>query len=824
MYSQSSVTWTNVPSETTFSPGQELEMILTYNTIDLDYICIWVREVNNNGETVNDYGAFTTCPLSGSPTDTHPNSGSINYVYSFPPDIPNSNTLSTGNFYKMIIFLFDDTGISSNASVDITISSTTTTSKVTAILNAKHSVGGIETFERTKFITIHANQTENEWNGDNFTTDLKNHFLNGYDVYMGRDTGGITWYLNNVQEDPLRPGFADPSHIESLGQNRRNFYASQTGLHAYEARNNLIVGAQKNPFWTGNSQIATGRGWKLSNATATGEYMGRYINAFYGENGPPMPSYIEVINEPAYHDFGGPDNYTNSIEEIADFHNEVAIAIKALLPNAKVGGYTTAFPNFEKGDFQRWNNRWKLFMDIAGNNMDFWSIHLYDFPSINGGKKILRSGSNIEATFDMMEQYSFMSFGFVKPFVISEYGAQMHDYATDTWSPFRDWLHLKAQNAQLFSFMERPNYIASAINFLPIKAEWGYNTSNNVPYNHRLMRKANEPNSYTGNWVYTDMVKFYQLWSNVKGTRIDTFSDNLDIQVDGYVDGNTVYLILNNLNFTNQSVDLALFETQGATLSTLTKKHLYLNENNNPVLLEESIPVTTNSVILNAESTMILEFSYNTPIIVNESKTETKFYATSYLKPISAFQTINFEINGVSKNIHGEAILRIGLGRSHDLSLSPTVKINGSVVEVPNNWRGDSQLQRERFFGILEIPIPFNLLQTNNTISLEFNDSGGHVSTAILQLFNFSSDYRDIVLNNAEILTSQPTTIFPNPNQGIIRFNNEISTNDVIHIFDTKGVELKTYKGGSIIDISNLQSGIYILKTDNGLHAKIIKN
>ncbi|KAA5823704.1 T9SS type A sorting domain-containing protein [Algibacter amylolyticus] len=761
-----------------------------------------------------------TCPLSGSSSDTHPNNDVINYNYTIPANVPFSNTLANGNYYKLIVFLKDDVDGTANGSVNITISSTGNNSKITANLNAKHSVGNVETLDRSKFITIHANQTENEWNGTNFTSDLRDHFLNGYDVYMGRDTGGVSWYSNQMQEDPSRTGYANPEHIASLGLNRRNAYASQTNLHQYEARNTLILGAQKYPFWTGEGQKATNQGWSFANGTATGEYMGRYINEFHGNNGQPVPEFVEIINEPAYEHLGGPEDYTNSLQEVADFHNDVAIAIKAQAPNVKVGGYTAAFPNFEKGDFQRWINRDKLFMDVAGNNMDFWSIHLYDFPSIGGGQKKLRSGSNVEATFDMMEQYSYMSFGEVKPFVISEYGAQMHDYSKQQWSPYRDWLHLKAQNAQLMSFLDRPNHIASAINFVIVKAEWGYN--NGIPYNHRLMRKENEPTSYTGQWVYTDMVKFYQLWSNVNGTRIDTFSDNLDVQVDGYVDGNKAYVVLNNLNFTDEEIDLNLIETDGLSIASITKKYLYLDGSNLPQLLEESIAVNTSTVTLNAESTMVLEYTFNNTISINESNTETKYYATTYLQPIVANQEVNFQLNAVSTNAYGEAVLRVGIGRIHGLSLRPSIKVNGTLVDVPNNWRGDDQAQRERFFGVLEIPVPFDLIQTNNIISVEFGDTGGHISTVSLQVFNFSSDLRSQTLsvNNTKLTSSMK--IYPNPTTGVISIKDAIHYKQ-ISVYSISGKVVKTFKSDKVIDISNLANGIYFLKTDTGYNFKVLK-
>ncbi len=819
-FSQSSITWTNAPaSPITFSPGESIEMNLSYTSPDVDYICVWIREVDAAGNKVSEYGAFSTCALSGG-DDTHANSDSIVYNYTIPANVPESSTLALGNYYSLIIFMSNDGGGFANGSRDIVISTTTNKAKVTAILNAKHTVGGADTFRRDKFINIHASQTENEWNGDNFVSDLKDEFLNGYDVYMGRNTGGITWNLNQLNEDSSRPGYADPNSITSKGLNSRNSYANQTNLHQYEARNKLILAGQKYPFWTGAGQVATGKGWMLANATATGEYMGRYINAFHGGNGQPLPAFVEVINEPAYSHHGGPENYTNTLEDVANFHKDAAIAIKAQAANTKVGGYTTAFPNFEKGDFQRWNNRWKLFMDIAGDDMDFWSIHLYDFASINNGQKKLRSGSNVEATFDMMEQYSQMKFNKVKPFVISEYGAQMHDYQNQPWSPYRDWLHLKAQNAQLMSFLERPNTILSALNFLIVKAEWGY--SNGYPYHHRLMRKENEPDSYTGQWVYTDMVKFYQLWKNVNGTRIDTKSDNLDVQVDGYVDGDKAYIILNNLNFVNEEVNLSLIELKGLTLNSIQKKHLFLNGNNVPEFLDESIPVNTSSVTLNAESTMILEYTFANQIVVDETNTETKHYATSYLKPISSNQAEVFQINGISKNSYGEALLRIGIGRQHGLSLQPIVKVNGTSINVPSNWRGDNQEKRERFFGALEIPVDFSLLQTNNTISVEFPDNGGHISTTTLQVFNFSSDLRSATLSVNDNSINKKTWIYPNPTKGVFHIS-DISNIKRVKIYNITGAEVKSFEATKSFDISDLPSGIYFLKADNGMVKKIIK-
>ena len=605
-------------------------------------------------------------------------------------------------------------------------------------LNVRHKTGEIDSFDRSKFITIHANHTETEWDGDNFVDDLRDDFLNGYDVYLGRDTGGITWNLNYMPEDPDRPGYADPASINSKGTTSKNSYAAKTTIHQYENRRNHVIAAQLHPFWTGESQVPTKLGWELASPTATGEFMGRYLNAFHGGNGQPQSDWVEVINEPAYEALGGKTNYTNSLQEIADFHVEVANAIRAQNENLLIGGYTVAFPDFETGDFQRWTNRDKLFIDVAGEKMDFWSWHLYDFPAF-GGKVDLRSGSNLEATFDMNDQYSMMTLTHTKPYVISEYGAQTHDYNNQAWSPYKDWLFLKAQNSMMMSFMERPDHIAIAIPFTPVKAEWGYNDSKDIPYNARLMRKTNEPDNYTGEWIYTNRVKFYQLWQNVKGTRIDTKSEDLDILVDAYIDNNKVYLILNNLEFSAKSIDLNILDTYDIPITSIYKRHLTLTDNA-PVLDEETLDISTSNVTLGAESTMILEYTYDSNLTIDELNTEKKYYATTYLQPITANQSISFDINSIEKNTNGEAILRLGLGRDHGSSLTPTVTVNGTEVTVPTDYRGYDQADKNRFFGVIEIPVAWNVLATTNNVSVSFPDSGGHVSSAIFQVFNYSEE------------------------------------------------------------------------------------
>lgn len=693
-------------------------------------------------------------------------------------------------------------------------------------LNVNHKVGDVTTLEREKFMTIHSDIDDKDWyENDNFTNDVINKFLNGYDVYMGRNTGAVQWIMDRVvRQDPNRLGYADTTHIASEGVKKKNTYANTPAWHAYESRNNKILCTQLHPFYP-DGQV-TKKGWAFSQTdteaeplgTASGEFYAHFIKHFFGEGGTtgqPAPTYIEVTNEPLW------DLY-NEIDHAFKFHRTVAKEVKKVNPNVKIGGYCTAFPNLEEDNFQRWENRWKKFMDTSGDLMDCWAIHLYDFPAI-GGKKKLRRGSNVEATLDMMEQYSMMKFGKVKPFLITEYGASSHDYK-GSWSPYLDYLHNTACNALVMQFMERSNNIGTAINYTMLKAKWGSPSADQI-WDARLLRRANEPESLTGNWIYSDRVQFYQLWANVKGTRVDSYQNNLDIMTDAYVDGNKAYVVLNNLAWEDKQLTLNLFEDNDIDIQKLMVKHFRL-DNANPVFDKNGAKYDTTyyntaseipSVFtVGSEGTMILEYTFANNISISETSTEVKYYAEEYYKPIIAGNERTFNINGVNIGTNGEAMLRVGVGRPHDTSLQPVIKINGTAIKIPNNFRGDAQEDRDTFFGVLEIPVPYNLLQANNTVSITFPDLGGHISSVTMQVFEFSKALKRTKtlvtgLSSNKLKSSSHINIYPNPADKYVTFDVSSSKEFTLNLYNSLGQNVFTDKifKSKKVDISKLEGGVY---------------
>ena len=129
----------------------------------------------------------------------------------------------------------------------------------------------------------------------------------------------------------------------------------------------------------------------------------------------------------------------------------------------KIIGYGAAWPSFELKDFNNWKTNMGLFLDIAGDEMDAISYHLYDGVN-QTGQNNKRSGSNNEAIMDLIETYSFSRWGFIKPHAITEYGG----IAKNEFSLIQNMQSIRSQNAMIFGLLDREDRLEISILLLLI--------------------------------------------------------------------------------------------------------------------------------------------------------------------------------------------------------------------------------------------------------------------------------------------------------------------------------------------------------------------
>jgi hypothetical protein len=360
--------------------------------------------------------------------------------------------------------------------------------------------------------------------------------------------------------------------------------------------------------------------------------------------------------------------------------------------------------------------------------MDFFSIHIYDGVNMAGGD-VTRTGSNLEAILDVVEAYSYIKWGKIKPIIISEHGYTDSEIEKTLYSPLRDWKSISSINSQLMQFIQRPQYILKCIPFINDRSTFfkGHN-GNGSPFPWAISRRVEGEN-----WQWTHLIKVYELWKNVSGDYVSTTSSNPDILVNAFRKKSKAFLVLNNIDTCEQHVSLN-YKTEFENIKSVKIRRLYL-ENDTPILTEK----TTDKNILNLKiakkETIVLEIDFQKKVAESKPFIVKKIYSEEYLKPILQNTVNEFHINKVPKNCTN-AVLRLGVARAIGLSLQPLVKVNGHKIEVPTNWKGYDQKPRKKegFFGLIEMEIPVEFLKTENKVEIIFNEKNGTLSSACLQV------------------------------------------------------------------------------------------
>jgi len=262
--------------------------------------------------------------------------------------------------------------------------------KVNVYPLVKKYIGTVSTLDREKYFNIHEKSSD---------TDLKN-FCTLYNVGRARDFWG-------------------------------------PGIYSVQQKNPVGVYP---PNRTGNTTVRPVTRWVStehpSNVYKAGidpNAVANWVVEFF-KNYADVESramYFEPMNEPFVHalDFYSEPDWDPVAEarvklEMSNVFSKIGQKVHQTpeLSSMKVIGNAEAYPQFESNNFSNWNKNMKVFMDVAGSNMDAISYHLYDGANVIG-LSTKRSGSNVDAIMDLVETYSFMKWGFVKPHAITEYGA-----------------------------------------------------------------------------------------------------------------------------------------------------------------------------------------------------------------------------------------------------------------------------------------------------------------------------------------------------------------------------------------------------------------
>ncbi len=660
-------------------------------------------------------------------------------------------------------------------------------------LNVIHSVDNVSDFGRERHMIVHSTPTDADWIGEE---DKRSYLIDDLNVYFGRDNGSATWKFNNTPADPNRPHYPDMEWMKTEALRLKKLYDEQNLAHQYEYKGPMIMGTNPHPTYptlSWHTDGMTWTGWQPQDVETSVDWVVQYLDHYFqehpGGSGEPMPTYWEVVNEIDMLMMTGHLTFT-SIEQIWKYHNLVAKGVKERLGSKapQVGGMTwgmhdfhmrdwvsrypvsqalawgvkeeavaTAFEPYMSDDWYQWDVMWQGFIDHCGENMDFYGVHIYDWPNWETPSSFIRSGGQTEALLDILEWYDLYKFGKRKDIILSEYGAVSGHYINNMPNADpkrRDWENLKPFNSMFMQFLERPSHIRLTMPFTPVKAHWGDHLNDDGSIKSRYPYKMLDANEQ-GEYEWTEYIKFFELWSDVEGTRVETKSSNLDVQVDCYVDGSHAYLILNNLSATAQDIALNYFDSQENTPTNVHVKYLYLDEqlgaNGEPVLEDYNLSTAPGKFHLKGDGTVILDYQFSQSIALNESCKEYKFMGEKLgsgstpaggdkIHTTVSNGSLTAQVNNVSIPAgYAEARLRISGDFFTDHVGVPEITVNGHTVEYDGNVRGDlDKTGQNKWLGVLEVPVPMEYLAASNVITCKTTNTVEY-ATVMIQIWDFSN-------------------------------------------------------------------------------------
>ena len=287
----------------------------------------------------------------------------------------------------------------------------------------------------------------------------------------------------------------------------------------------------------------------------------------------------------------------------------------------------------------------------------------------------------------------------------------------------QQWDQSRNMREQMLVYINRPDAIVNAVPFV-----FASHFRNNIP-NFDADDNVMYERVSNGDYVETIIGNTMRMYAPVKGDYINVHGSNDDLQTAAFRDGDTIYLLLNNLLNSTQQVNLNLLLSDLGTInSALISRVFRLNAAGNLFIENQDITNSFGSLVLSAKEGAVITFD-----ISNDSGfTQTLFEETFFGDQIAV--ALNDGAVGQSPEVLIDADtsgamaakLRVGYSRSVGVDAF-TVSINGNTISVPGVIRG---VDDEEFGSIddglvsREIIVPIGFLNDGQNL-LRFNFTGG---------------------------------------------------------------------------------------------------
>ncbi len=614
-------------------------------------------------------------------------------------------------------------------------------------LDAKRAIAGESRFEREKFFRVYAAPWGGPWGVLDHAAERG--FLPGRQILkIGPmlEQGYDDEYPNKppFNEDPNRPGHVDPAFFDAPWD-----WPATIARGMAERFSDLDYALCLDEWPSFNQHrgpgIVNSRGTP-ADFDAAAETAGRTVKMVAEKTGL-VPAFVEVKNEAdvpyewSYHGAPvGPDGQ-NSWAKLADFHNRVADGVRRFVPQAKVGGPTSAYPFLSAADW-RLGRQQMAFMDDTRGRLDFYSHHFYEGAGLLFEDR-LREGTNTyllgraTAYLDLLRSHGVQTNNTV-PFVLSEFGTLAggpEDY--QQWQAVRNW------SAYLVQFMQRPDELDLCVPFA-IPLQWWQPENPMGLFKYDTVDENRDPTALTANRVGiasgipgspmtgirpNKPAWFLDLWDGYAGTMVPVTSGTPHVHAHAVARGHTLWLAVSNMKAQRITVNLGA-ALGGRGVATATQRRLYLDRGE---LRYDTVEVTRSlgHIAVAPEETTVLQLTLDRPFRPERTLNETRHYGSRTLMPTGSPQNLTVGApESVADAPPHAATLRVGVQRKGGFTQPLTVRFNGLDFVVDLSHSAGIQ----HYDTCVEITLPVEAVQRHNRVTLTQSDDGGMMAAAVLKV------------------------------------------------------------------------------------------
>ncbi len=557
---------------------------------------------------------------------------------------------------------------------------------------------------------------------------------------------GLDEYQKAIREDASRPGFVDREFLlkkiksKPSGADFKRDMNNRLDIAAHGFRNAF-------PEFMGIYQTDAARKDKYAqrlpkNIEAAAELSAIALNHRFTDFD--RPRYYEPINEPHW-------SYLQS-KHLANWHLATMETVHREVPGVLVGGPCLAVPIWEKN--------LKPFIDDTGCKLDFYSFHIYDFLRERDGKfgGVIQSGLPLESLLDQIQNYTVNSYGKEVDIVVSEHGGYganelVQQLAVDAqfketgfeWEMKKrsidDFNMVSSAIANTLVFMDHPHTVLKAVPFILLES---------MNWDPKYYATLYTARNFTGktDWLPGKKILFYRLFRDLRGNRIASSCPDPDIQTRAFVDGDTVFVVLNNLSNSKKFASINLPRPQSMEIRRFGR-----NPDFTPYLAEAQRPVGGNladnkrmetasyDLRFKGRETILVKSTYAKPLRTRQQIEEIPCYGNRMDITLDKGRKRAFTVEFPDKAKLEYATLRIGVNRLSDLNKEISVQVNGKPYTVPMESCAD-RLTEKSYKSCKIIPLDPQDLKSRNVVYISFPDGQpGSINNVVIRAgFSDSSD------------------------------------------------------------------------------------